>query len=946
MAHRRTNKSSKVPNVKLRPAAPRRNRPAEPDASVWERAWDHGSEGDMSLASVVDLCPRPFRRVVLCATGVDDKTTLFKQAIELGAQPYNDLTDKVTHLIAAEPGSAKYKCALENRIPIMHPSWITESHTIWLRGDDVDLHESIEQHRLPIFSGVIMCLSGFEDLTTRTEMNKLLTENGGTYLKNLERPVRVTHLICASNCGKITDKMRYAEKFNQTGEADIQIVWEEWFWDCIAYGGRFDEEGYKTSRPPPQRKSPPDASQMPSRSPSPAEEAARPEQPTNNDDLLASAANDEEEVASARRVPAEMLQIWGSLLKPRGFDISGGKLVRSPSKSHKTTDGGKSVREPSPVRSKAERFASQRPGGASAIPASVLSTFRRAHSFAPVGRNAPASRQPFRRVPLVAPTPLFLGHPTTPTEDRDGVPPVPSTQPVPGQKDRADGSRAGAPSSSSTVFAGLTFRAVGEAKGPRVKMAVEECGGRLVSDEYDGEVDFILVRLISGSNFYRQAVEEERHKYRTECWLERCVFEERICAPEEHATFVPLGIELPIPGSEFVTLSHSGLDQSEACWAQRLARAMGLNVAPNFSRRSTHLLCPSGTGVKAEKAREWGIPVVDMDWLRRIARSGVIPSEHDPEIVAPVEVVPITAAGTSGDKPHSDHKGKGKEKATGSTMLDITNDATVSGQAKDKLHILAIHDKPCHELLSKIVTDCDAFGRPDGLLGDVHSEKDMPIPSSPASAVPTEVSPCQERVKAYPGRLLVADSRGPSIADIGREMKERIPSSASPSPIKLLGVSSTPVSPAISDPASAPNLQRSLSLLGKRPSTEDNSADARTRSGKRRRPPSKTDSFSSSVQTSEDPEVLPVYIRPDKSIPKKPKAKAKEQTEGTKTGENEGVFYSDPGQQVERKRLMQLLETEPRSTASQSTNDAGRGSKRAVRKGARSSSRNERTPGF
>lgn len=42
-------------------------------------------------------------------TSLSAETTLFKQAIELGAQPLNDLTDKVTHLIALEPGSAKYK---------------------------------------------------------------------------------------------------------------------------------------------------------------------------------------------------------------------------------------------------------------------------------------------------------------------------------------------------------------------------------------------------------------------------------------------------------------------------------------------------------------------------------------------------------------------------------------------------------------------------------------------------------------------------------------------------------------------------------------------------------------------------------------------------------------------------------------------------------------------
>lgn len=36
------------------------------------------------------------------------QTTIFKQAIELGAQSFNDLTDKVTHVLATEPGSAKY----------------------------------------------------------------------------------------------------------------------------------------------------------------------------------------------------------------------------------------------------------------------------------------------------------------------------------------------------------------------------------------------------------------------------------------------------------------------------------------------------------------------------------------------------------------------------------------------------------------------------------------------------------------------------------------------------------------------------------------------------------------------------------------------------------------------------------------------------------------------
>jgi DNA replication regulator DPB11 len=85
---------------------------------------------------------------------------LFKQAFELGATSTSDFTDKVTHLLANSHGGAKYavrflpgasclclilfirvQCALERKIPIMCPEWITDAHQVWLRGDDVDLAE-------------------------------------------------------------------------------------------------------------------------------------------------------------------------------------------------------------------------------------------------------------------------------------------------------------------------------------------------------------------------------------------------------------------------------------------------------------------------------------------------------------------------------------------------------------------------------------------------------------------------------------------------------------------------------------------------------------------------------------------------------------------------------------------------------------------------------------
>lgn len=98
----------------------------------------------------------------------------------------------------------------------------------------------------------MVCLSGITDILRRTEISKLVSTHGGTYVAKLERPVKVTHLLCSGD--EETDKMRYAQRFNDKREANIQLVWEEWFWDSLHYGGRFDEVTYQVRRPRPEPK--------------------------------------------------------------------------------------------------------------------------------------------------------------------------------------------------------------------------------------------------------------------------------------------------------------------------------------------------------------------------------------------------------------------------------------------------------------------------------------------------------------------------------------------------------------------------------------------------------------------------------------------------------------------------------------------------------------------
>lgn len=373
---------------------------------------------------------------------------------------------------------------------------------------------------MPIFSGVVLCPSGINDILRRTQINKILTQHQGTYLKNLERPVKVTHLLCSGD--EETDKMRYAEKFNSRKEANIHLVWEEWFWDSYDFGGtdihlspyltpfmlsyaqqqadltrRNTTSGGlgQNARPTPNvcrhcplpiattqlthrlRPVPPSSpteDEADTEPPPPSKRPPPPKQNTSNND-----PPEDEVVASVKRVPHVTLQLWESLLKPRGFELTNdGSLQLSPSKSKAAV--------PLSVPSEENQT---HPGG------SVISAFRRANSFVVNNGALKPGRQPFRRIPSAATALSFAPKKITNREEHAPessfmVPPPPASP--------AAGVAGPSRSSSSAVFSGLTFRALGEARTTSVRNAVEQGGGVMVSadDEDDAGVDFIIVRLV------------------------------------------------------------------------------------------------------------------------------------------------------------------------------------------------------------------------------------------------------------------------------------------------------------------------------------------------------------------------------------------------------------------------------------------------------------------
>ncbi|KAF7331558.1 hypothetical protein MKEN_00035100 [Mycena kentingensis (nom. inval.)] len=872
----RGHKSSKVPNVRLRPADPAaRPRRVSPDASLYiEDTQIIGSDDTISYGA---SCPRPFKNFIICATGIQDKTSIFKAAIELGATHVSAFTDRVTHLIADKHGGPKYQCALERRVPILKPSWILDSHAIWQHGDDVDAEESMAKHRLPIFSDIVVCMSGIPQ-DRRAQIAKKVLEHGGKWYPVIERPVRVTHLLCGGK--DETDKMKYAERFNRRKEADIKLVWEEWLWDCIEYKGRLEEERYSIQQPRKERLPIP-----------PPPTKATNATPSTDVPSVFDVEPEADEIIHAQRLPAVTLELWESLLKKRGYEInpSHGNVMLSPKKAkeleaeHRRTQRGDVETEEDRTRS-------------------VISSFRRCNTvlIPNPGAVAGPSRLPFARsttVPnndeAIAGSDAAIGRPLA----QDTIAALKVT------------------SSTPQIFSGVKFSLRGEIDTPAVRNAILGAGGEIV----DGDnVDYILVRLAGGSSIYvKDKAAHLRPKYRTECWLEQCLAMEQIVSAYQHVTFIPINARLPIPGINKIVFSFSGLEAAEACWMRRLLKALEIQLATAFSRHSTHLLCPSGSGPKFEHAQRWNIPVITIGWLEEMARDSTIPS-----------VTPYLVKAADAPAPLEEiipRNNKGKQKAD-DRMQDITNNSQEEDATTNKGFFLP--SLPPQRPSADSNPDL-RFGRPSLILG---GDVEPPASPSPPKRRSTAATPLRPLRPAVPTPIQSSPGAGPALrrsgtvaaVETGASLGPRraaasktpargvVPSSASPSPIKR-GVSITP--PKIPEARTRALQESIVSLLGKhsRPETpEDGGETVQGRPGKRNRAQRKAQSRHPSDAVPQAPPPAPVKF-PLFGGPRS-------QSPGTGDDLYEGmsvslgaeeqsmrVVYEDPEQRQEKQRLAELV---------------------------------------
>lgn len=93
------------------------------------------------------------------------QTELATIAGQMGATHQFDLTSDVTHLIAGEINTPKYKFVARERpdVLVLKPEWIEAVRQSWMQGGDTDIRLLEEQYKFPTFAGLTICITGFED---------------------------------------------------------------------------------------------------------------------------------------------------------------------------------------------------------------------------------------------------------------------------------------------------------------------------------------------------------------------------------------------------------------------------------------------------------------------------------------------------------------------------------------------------------------------------------------------------------------------------------------------------------------------------------------------------------------------------------------------------------------------------------------------------------------
>ncbi|CAH8527437.1 unnamed protein product [Schistosoma bovis] len=175
---------------------------------------------------------------VTSVTGAQRKQ-IFDSIQMLHGSVSRDLTDNVNVIVTAKVGSKKYLVGASRNLHILLPDWITEAWRLSEIQDPLDMMLGIytEKYRVPIFSQLVICVSGLS-VEERKEVSDLVSKHGGKY-SGVMKIGETTHLVTRQASGT---KYVHAKKWK------IQIISIKWLIDSVDKGYALDEEDYRVDQ--------------------------------------------------------------------------------------------------------------------------------------------------------------------------------------------------------------------------------------------------------------------------------------------------------------------------------------------------------------------------------------------------------------------------------------------------------------------------------------------------------------------------------------------------------------------------------------------------------------------------------------------------------------------------------------------------------------------------
>ena len=118
----------------------------------------------------------------------------------------------------------------------------------------------------------------------------------------------------------------------------------------------------------------------------------------------------------------------------------------------------------------------------------------------------------------------------------------------------------------------------------------------------------------------------------TPVWMQTCIAEQKLISPSRYKEiFAPSSIPLrklqvqnakKLEADAAVRVCATGYSGYRRKAISLLLESMGADYDDSLRPCTTHLICRDPSGSKYEKATEWNIPTVSIDWLYHVARFG------------------------------------------------------------------------------------------------------------------------------------------------------------------------------------------------------------------------------------------------------------------------------------------------------------------------------------